>query len=189
MQYTKSRSPRGAENTHVRSPRAAIAIVGTGIAAVQAAAALRKGGYAEELILIGAEPHLPYNRPPLSKDVLQSRLAPSRILLRPESFYSANRIELRTGTPVTHIHRQAQRVELADGAQVGYSKLLLATGSTPSPLPVLPDRQPGCLLPALAGRRAGTARAAHAPVPGWSSSAAASSASRLPPPRSRRAAR
>ena len=124
------------------APRAAIAIVGTGIAAVQAAAALRKGGYAEELILIGAEPHLPYNRPPLSKEVLQSRLAPSRILLRPQSFYSANRIELRTGTPVAHIHRQGQRVELADGAQVGYSKLLLATGSTPSPLPVLPIGSP-----------------------------------------------
>jgi 3-phenylpropionate/trans-cinnamate dioxygenase ferredoxin reductase component len=120
----------------------AIAIVGTGIAGVQAAAALRKSGYAEKLILIGAEPHLPYNRPPLSKEVLQKRLATSRILLRPESFYGANRIELRAGAPVTHIDRQAQRVTLADGAQVGYSKLLLATGSTPSALPALPTGSP-----------------------------------------------
>ena len=61
------------------SANAPITIVGTGIAAVQAAAALRKSGYAGELILIGAEKHLPYNRPPLSKEVLQRRLPPARI--------------------------------------------------------------------------------------------------------------
>jgi 3-phenylpropionate/trans-cinnamate dioxygenase ferredoxin reductase component len=121
---------------------APIAIVGTGIAAVQAAAALRKAGYAEELILIGAERHLPYNRPPLSKEILQNRLAPSRILLRPESFYTSNRIELRTGAPATRIDREAQRVELSDGGWLRYSKLLLATGSTPTPLPALPIGSP-----------------------------------------------
>ncbi len=124
------------------APRTALAIVGTGIAAVQAAAALRKGGYAEEVVLIGAEAHLPYNRPPLSKEVLQNRVAPARILLRPESFYRSNRIELRTGAAVTHIDRQAQRLTLADGAQLGYAKLLLATGSTPTALPALPIGSP-----------------------------------------------
>lgn len=124
------------------SAHAPIVIVGTGIAAVQAAAALRKSGYGEELILIGAEKHLPYNRPPLSKEVLQKRLPPSRIVLRPENFYRSNRIELRTGAPARRIDRQAQRVELTDGAQVGYAKLVLATGSTPSPLPTLPIGSP-----------------------------------------------
>ena len=124
------------------SAHAPIVIVGTGIAAVQAAAALRKSGYGEELILIGAEKHLPYNRPPLSKEVLQKRLPPSRIVLRPENFYSSNRIELRTGAPASRIDRQAQRVELIDGGQIGYAKLLLATGSTPRPLPALPIGSP-----------------------------------------------
>ena len=124
------------------SAHAPIAIVGTGIAAVQAAAALRKSGYGEELILIGAEKHLPYNRPPLSKEVLQRRLPPARIVLRPESFYRSNRIELRTGAPATCIDRRARRVELADGGQIGYAKLLLATGSTPSSLPALPIGSP-----------------------------------------------
>jgi 3-phenylpropionate/trans-cinnamate dioxygenase ferredoxin reductase component len=95
-------------------------------------------GYGEELILIGAEKHLPYNRLPLSKELLQKRLPPARIVLRPESFYSSNRIELRTGTRVSHIDRQDQHVELADGGPIGYAKLLLATGSTPSSLPALP---------------------------------------------------
>jgi len=140
MQYAMSRPCRPLQKRTAMSAatRAPIAIVGTGIAAVQAAAALRKSGYCEGLILIGAEKHLPYNRPPLSKEVLQNRLTPSRILLRPESFYSSNRIELRTGASVGHVDRQAQRVELADGTRVGYSKLLLATGSTPSPLPAFP---------------------------------------------------
>lgn len=124
------------------SAHAPIVIVGTGIAAVQAAAALRKSGYAEELILIGAEKHLPYNRPPLSKEVLQKRWPPSRIVLRPESFYSSNRIELRTGAPASRIDRRAQRVELTDGTQIDYAKLLLATGSTPSALPALPIGSP-----------------------------------------------
>jgi 3-phenylpropionate/trans-cinnamate dioxygenase ferredoxin reductase subunit len=121
---------------------ARIAIVGTGIAAVQAAAALRNSGYGEELILIGAERHLPYNRPPLSKDVLQQRVTPTRILLRPESFYTSNRIALRVGTPATRIDRHARRVELAGGGQVPYSTLLLATGSTPRVLPALPIGAP-----------------------------------------------
>jgi 3-phenylpropionate/trans-cinnamate dioxygenase ferredoxin reductase component len=126
----------------IMSAHVPIAIVGTGIAAVQAAAALRKSGYGEGLILIGAEKHLPYNRPPLSKEVLQKRLPPARIVLRPESFYSSNRIELRSGAPASRIDRQAQRVELTDGGRIGYAKLLLATGSTPSPLPALPIGSP-----------------------------------------------
>src|SRR5215469_8668717 len=136
------RSKPSAGLPRVMSAHAPIVIVGTGIAAVQAAAALRKAGYGEELILIGAEKHLPYNRPPLSKELLQKRVPPARIVLRPESFYSSNRIELRTGARVSHIDRQAQRVELTDGGRVGYAKLLLATGSTPNLLPDLPIGSP-----------------------------------------------
>ena len=70
----------------------AIVVVGAGHAAGQAAASLRQGGYEGEIVLIGDEPHIPYQRPPLSKQYLSGEHGIERVYLRPEKFYAAKNI-------------------------------------------------------------------------------------------------
>ena len=83
----------------------AIVIVGGGHAAGQAAASIRQEGFDDELILIGAEPHIPYQRPPLSKQYLAGEQPLDKVLLRPEKFYVDRTIDLRTGITVENIDR------------------------------------------------------------------------------------
>ena len=111
-------------------------IVGGGQAGATAAAALRQNGFAGRIVLIGEEPHAPYERPPLSKDVL---LTPetARCEALPADFYQNNTIELLTGCRVMAIHRDRREVALADGRVLAYDKLLLATGSRARRLPLL----------------------------------------------------
>ncbi|MGU7778877.1 3-phenylpropionate/cinnamic acid dioxygenase ferredoxin--NAD(+) reductase subunit [Burkholderia sp. PU8-34] len=111
-------------------------IVGAGQAGATAAAELRRRGFEGRIVLIGDEPHLPYERPPLSKDVL---LKPDdvRATLFPASFYDAQRIELRLGTRVVAIDPAQHRLTLADGTSLGFGKLLLATGARVRRLPML----------------------------------------------------
>ena len=106
-----------------------IVIVGGGHAAGQAAASIRQEGYDAELILIGAEPHIPYQRPPLSKQYLAGEQPLDKVLLRPEKFYVDRTIDLRTGITVENIDRDGQFVACSDGSLVAYDQLLLATGS------------------------------------------------------------
>ena len=80
-----------------------VVIVGAGQAGFQAAAALRLNGYDGAVTLIGQEPHIPYQRPPLSKAFLAGKQDAHHLFLRTASFYSANRIELMTGETVTGI--------------------------------------------------------------------------------------
>ena len=107
----------------------AIVIVGGGHAAGQAAASIRQEGFDAELILIGAEPHIPYQRPPLSKQYLAGEQPLDKVLLRPEKFYVDRTIDLRTGITVENIDRDGQFVACSDGSLVAYAQLLLATGS------------------------------------------------------------
>ncbi len=107
----------------------AIVIVGGGHAAGQAAASIRQEGFDAELILIGAEPHIPYQRPPLSKQYLAGEQPLDKVLLRPEKFYVDRTIDLRTGITVENIDRDGQFVACSDGSLVAYDQLLLATGS------------------------------------------------------------
>ena len=107
----------------------AIVIVGGGHAAGQAAASIRQEGFDAELILIGAEPHIPYQRPPLSKQYLAGEQPLDKVLLRPEKFYVVRTIDLRTGITVENIDRDGQFVACSDGSLVAYDQLLLATGS------------------------------------------------------------
>src|SRR5690242_21710233 len=103
-------------------------IIGAGPAGMRAAEILRAGDANAEITLIGDEPHLPYDRPPLSKAFLTENLEAARLHLKPEDFYCTQRISLRLGVPAVRIDRAAKTVELADGARLPYDKLLIATG-------------------------------------------------------------
>ena len=111
-------------------------IVGAGQAGAMAAAELRQNGFAGRVVLIGDESHAPYERPPLSKDVL---LQPetTRCQLFPDGFYEERNIELRLATRVSAIDIAARRISLADGETLPFDKLLLATGAQVRRLPLL----------------------------------------------------
>ncbi len=113
-----------------------IVIVGAGQAAVQAIDTLRRKGFGGKITLVGDEPWLPYQRPPLSKQYLAGALEPQRLLLRPQRFYEEHSIETRLGRRVAEIARREQRVRLDDGSTLAYDALLLATGCRSRPLEV-----------------------------------------------------
>jgi NADPH-dependent 2,4-dienoyl-CoA reductase/sulfur reductase-like enzyme len=117
------------------SPRR-IGVVGAGLAAVSTCDALRAQGYDGELTLYSAEHGLPYDRPPLSKDVLLGKARRENILVRPEQWYAERRVALREGARVRAIRPQLGGVELADGTLAAADRIVLATGGTPRPLPV-----------------------------------------------------
>lgn len=109
-----------------------IVIVGAGQGGFQAAASLRQEGFTGEVILIGDEPELPYQRPPLSKAYMKTGDA-TTLPLRPESFYEAQEITLRMGARVEGIDRAGQRVmidsEEGETERLAYDHLILATGT------------------------------------------------------------
>ncbi|WP_175746408.1 anthranilate 1,2-dioxygenase system ferredoxin--NAD(+) reductase [Burkholderia pyrrocinia] len=104
-------------------------IVGAGHAARRTAEALRERDAAARIVMIGAERELPYDRPALSKDALMSDGGEQRAFVRDAAWYDTQRIELRLGTRVDAIERDAQRVRLDDGTTLPYARLVLATGS------------------------------------------------------------
>ena len=113
-------------------------IVGAGQAGGRAAEALRKGGFAGRVLLIGEEPEPPYERPPLSKAVLVGAKPAASTYLLPAGFYAENRIELTVGTRAVGIDAAAHEIELAGGERIAYTKLLLATGGRVRTLPFAP---------------------------------------------------
>lgn len=106
-----------------------VVVVGAGQAAAQCIETLRKKGFQGSIELIGDEPHLPYQRPPLSKKFLAGDLGLDRLLIRQQAFYEEQRIHLHLGRRVAAISRAAARVELDDGRSLPYDALVLATGS------------------------------------------------------------
>ena len=107
----------------------AIIIVGGGQAAGQAAASLRQEGFEGRITLIGDEPHIPYQRPPLSKQYLAGEQGLERVHLRPDKFYADKGIAIKPGVRVEGIDRAARRVATSEGQTLAYDSLLLATGS------------------------------------------------------------
>jgi 3-phenylpropionate/trans-cinnamate dioxygenase ferredoxin reductase component len=105
-------------------------IVGGGLAGAKAAEALRDNGFDGEIVLFGAEDHLPYERPPLSKDYLADKKTLADFTVDPQEWYREHDVELRLGTEVTGIDRAAHSVGFDADGQQGYDKLLLATGSS-----------------------------------------------------------
>ncbi|MDI3512293.1 MAG: 3-phenylpropionate/trans-cinnamate dioxygenase ferredoxin reductase component [Betaproteobacteria bacterium] len=113
-----------------------IVIVGAGQAGVQAAEALRAGGYEGSITLLGDEPHGPYHRPPLSKAWLAGEMDAAQLVMRAPEMLARKGIELRTGLTVQRIDRDAKTLQLADGSALPYTSLVLATGARPRALPL-----------------------------------------------------
>lgn len=111
-------------------------IVGASLAGARAAEGLRAAGFGGQVVLIGAEEELPYERPPLSKAYLQGKAERESIYVQPREWYASNGVDLRLGVEVTAIDPAAHEVTLAGGDRVGYAKLLLTMGSSPRPLMV-----------------------------------------------------
>ncbi len=121
----------------------AIVVVGAGQAGGWAAKTLRDEGFEGRIVLIGEEPYPPYERPPLSKEVLLGKVPAESSYLWPEGAFEEWRVELRTATAVTAIDRAARTVRLADGEAIAYDKLMLATGGRVRKLPIDGSERPG----------------------------------------------
>jgi 3-phenylpropionate/trans-cinnamate dioxygenase ferredoxin reductase component len=104
-------------------------IVGAGLAGVTATFALRDEGFTGNIVLIGAEPQAPYERPPLSKKYLKGDVQFEELRLRPESHFAEKNIETCFGSSVDHIDTQSQTLNLSNGESICYDKLLIATGT------------------------------------------------------------
>ncbi len=113
-----------------------IVVIGGGLAAANAVAELRDRGYTGDLTLVGAEPHLPYERPPLSKGLLLGSDEPDSVFVHDRAWYEEHQVTLRLGTRVTGLDRDRKRV-LLGAEELPYDRLILATGSTPRRLPAL----------------------------------------------------
>lgn len=136
---------QGPDASHADAGRpGAIVIVGAGQAGAQVAQSLRAGGYDGPLVLLGEEPHPPYQRPPLSKKHLAGEVETEGLHLKPAAFYEQNRIDCRFGVRVREIDRAAGAVVLETGARIAYATLVLATGTRPRALPL-----PGAELPGV----------------------------------------
>lgn len=116
---------------------AGIVIVGGGLAAVRTIEELRRAGFAEAITLVSNEEHLPYDRPPLSKDVLRGEA--DDVTLKPAEFYAEYNTTLRLGSGATSLDTAARTVTLANGDFIGYEDLVIATGLVPKSIPLLPD--------------------------------------------------
>ena len=111
-------------------------IVGAGMAGGKAVETLREEGFDGDVVLIGAEPERPYERPPLSKDYLRGETERSGPYLQEEGWYADNGVTLRTGVRAERIDLSARAVVLEGGEQVAYDRLLLTTGAQPKRLPL-----------------------------------------------------
>lgn len=108
-----------------------ILIVGGGHAGAQAGISLRQGGFEGSIAIISAEPELPYERPPLSKEYLAKEKAFERLLIRPEAFWKERDIAMRLGSLVTTVDPDAHKITTATGEIFGYGQLIWATGGAP----------------------------------------------------------
>src|SRR5262245_52151726 len=105
-----------------------IVIIGAGQAAAQLCISLRQGGYTDAIRVIGDEPYLPYQRPPLSKEFLKERPAADTLYFRQEKFWGDQNITLDLGIAAKAVDPANKRVTLADGRELDYGILVFATG-------------------------------------------------------------
>jgi NADPH-dependent 2,4-dienoyl-CoA reductase/sulfur reductase-like enzyme len=114
-----------------------IVIVGGGLAAARTAEQLRRSEYTGPVTILSDEDHLPYDRPPLSKEVLRSET--DDVTLKPAEFYDENDITVLLGKGARSIDVAAQTVTLSDGSELGYDELVIATGLVPKRIPSFPN--------------------------------------------------
>lgn len=125
--------------------RESVVIVGTGHGGVQAADALRRSGWRGTVTLVGAEHHVPYQRPPLSKHVLDGTAADAGLLFHEPDHYAEQDIDLVLGDPATRVDRSGHQLQLGSGRRLGYDHLVLATGSRARRLKGVDDGLDGIL--------------------------------------------
>lgn len=118
-----------------------VVVVGASLAGLRAMETLRVEGFTGRITAIGAESHLPYDRPPLSKQFLAGDWDAERIALRKPDAMESLGVEWRLGVPASGLDVDERELFLADGGSVGYDGLILATGSTPRLLPGQPRLQ------------------------------------------------
>ncbi len=111
--------------------------MGGGLAAARTAEQLRRSEYTGPVTIVSDEVHLPYDRPPLSKEVLRKEVDDTA--LKPREWYDENDITLRLGSAATGLDTREQTVTLADGTVLGYAELVIATGLVPRRIPAFPD--------------------------------------------------
>ncbi|OBG22277.1 NAD(P)/FAD-dependent oxidoreductase [Mycobacterium sp. 852002-51057_SCH5723018] len=114
-----------------------VVIVGGGLAAARTAEQLRRSEYTGRITIVSDEVHLPYDRPPLSKEVLRKEV--DDVFLKPREWYDEKDITLRLGSAATRLDTAAQTVTLDDGTVLGYDELVIATGLVPRRIPAFPD--------------------------------------------------
>ena len=108
-----------------------IVVIGGGLAGGTVVTSLREGGFEGDIVLFAAEPHAPYERPPLSKDYLMGKKPIEKAYVHDEGWYAAHDVDLRTDTEVVAIDRDAKVVRTTDGAEQPYDQLVIATGAVP----------------------------------------------------------
>ncbi|MFI5307104.1 MAG: NAD(P)/FAD-dependent oxidoreductase [Polyangiales bacterium] len=111
-----------------------VVVVGASLAGLRAAEALRRRGFDGSLALVGAEPHAPYDRPPLSKQLLRGEWTAERVQLRSQADLHALALDLRLGVRAERLDPARRVLQLADGSELGYDGLVIATGATPRTL-------------------------------------------------------
>jgi 3-phenylpropionate/trans-cinnamate dioxygenase ferredoxin reductase component len=115
-----------------------VAIVGTSLAGLRAAETFRREGYDGRIVAIGAEPHLPYDRPPLSKELLRGDWEPDQLVLRKQGVDDLD-LDWRLDARAVALHTDTREVELHDGERVAFDGLVIATGATPRRLAGQPN--------------------------------------------------
>src|SRR5256714_7302593 len=121
-----------------------VVIVGAGLAGGNAAVTLREEGWRGRIVLLGAEPGIPFGRPPLSKTYLRGEEDLTAWYVKPADWYGDHDVELRTGTIVLQVDTALKQLRLASGATLDYDKLVLCTGGRNRNLAV-----PGASLPGV----------------------------------------
>ncbi|HEX3300329.1 MAG TPA: FAD-dependent oxidoreductase [Actinomycetota bacterium] len=117
-------------------PTETVVVVGASLAGGTAAATLRDDGFDGRIVVIGDEPELPYQRPPLSKTYLRGDAPRDTLLVRPDDWWGAEEVEMRLGQPVRSLDATDRTVTLADGEAIRFDRCLIATGVRNRPLPV-----------------------------------------------------
>ncbi|RPF25986.1 NAD(P)/FAD-dependent oxidoreductase [Georgenia muralis] len=115
-----------------------IAIIGAGLTAASAAGALREDGFDGRVVVVGTEPHLPYQRPPLSKGYLLGAVRLDEAAVHPAPWYAEHHVDLRLGVTATAIDLD-RRTVVTDRGTLRYDRLLIATGARPRRLPLVDD--------------------------------------------------
>ena len=119
--------------------RPAVVIVGASLGGFRTAHTLRRLRFEGRIILVGDEPHLPYDRPPLSKEVLTQEKGPADAYFRGADFFDEQGIELKLGSPAAGLDGERRTITLATGEQIGYDAAVIVTGARPRRLPGTED--------------------------------------------------